>query len=149
MEPKKSYKSFRYRTSAVWSSGRKGTATAEGKPGLQFSSPPEFKGDAGVWTPEDLLVTGLNTCILETFLSFVERRGLGLVAYESSAEGLLEFTDGKYRFTEIALQPKIAVKSQEDVEKAKELVEAAHANCFISNSITATVKISPEIHIAS
>lgn len=148
MEAKKTYKSFHYRTSLAWQQGRKGTASAEGKPELQFSSPPEFKGDPGMWTPEDLLVTALNTCILETYLSFAERKGLGLVSYESSAEGLLEFTDGKYRFTEMALQLRIAVKTPEDVEKAKELIEVAHANCFISNSITAAVKISPEIRVA-
>ncbi len=148
MEAKKTYKSFSYRTSLAWKAGRKGMASAEGKPELEFSSPPEFKGDTGIWTPEDLLVTALNTCILETYLSFAERKGLSLAAYESAAEGLLEFTDGRYRFTEIALQLRIAVKTPEDVEKAKELIEVAHANCFISNSITAAVKISPDIRVA-
>jgi len=148
LEAKKTYKSFRYQTSLAWKEGRKGSASAEGKPELEFSSPPEFKGDPGIWTPEDLLVTALNTCILETFLSFAERKGLGLKAYESSAEGLLEYANGKYRFTEFTVQVRIAVATPEDVEKARELIDVAHANCFVSNSITAAVKISPEIRVA-
>jgi peroxiredoxin-like protein len=148
METKKTYKSFRYQTGVAWKERRKGTVSLPGKPELEISSPPEFKGDAGIWTPEDLFVSSLNTCIMETYLAFAERQGLELVAYECAAEGRLSFVEGKYRFTEITLQPQVTVKSQDEIEKARELVETAHANCFVSNSITAAVKITPQIRAA-
>ena len=147
METKKSWKSFHYQTRAVWKQGRRIKASVEGKPDLEISSPPEFKGDPGIWTPEDLFVTALNDCIMETFLAFAEQKGLGLAAYSSSAEALLEFKDGKYRFTEITVHPEVAVKSQEDVERARPLMESAHANCFVSNSITSSVRVFPEFRI--
>lgn len=149
METKKTRKSFRYQTQAVWKEGRKIKASVSGKPDLEMSSPPEFKGDPGFWTPEDLLVTALNVCIMETFLAFAEQKGLQLAAYDSSAETLLEFKDGKYRFTEINVHPQVAVKSQDDVESARQIMENAHANCFISNSVTATVTVSPEFRVAA
>ena len=149
METKRIRKSFRYQTQAVWKQGRKITASVAGKPDLEVSSPPEFKGDPGFWTPEDLLVTALNICIMETFLAFAEQKGLGLAAYESSAEALLDFKDGQYRFTEITVRPQVAVKSQEDLERARPIMESAHTHCFVSNSITSTVRVLPEFRVAS
>jgi peroxiredoxin-like protein len=147
METKKSRKSFRYQTHAVWKQARRIKASAAGKPDLEISSPPEFKGDQGIWTPEDLLVSALNTCIMETFLAFAEQKGLGLAAYDSSADALLEYKDGKYRFTEITVHPQVALKSQDDVERARQIMESAHANCFVSNSITSSVSVLPEFRV--
>jgi organic hydroperoxide reductase OsmC/OhrA len=149
MESKKSWKSFRYQTQAVWKQARRIKASAAGKPDLEISSPPEFKGDQGIWTPEDLFVTALNICIMETFLAFAEQKGLGLAAYDSSAEALLEFKDGKYRFTEITVHPQVALKSPDDVERARQIMKSAHDNCFVSNSITSSVSVLPEFRIAS
>ena len=71
-----------------------------------------------------------------------------LAAYDSSADALLEFKEGKYRFTEITVHPQVALKSQADVERAHEIMESAHANCFVSNSITCSVKVLPEFRSA-
>ena len=147
METKKSWKSFRYHTLGVWKQGRRIKVSVEGKPELEISSPPEFKGERGIWTPEDLFVTALNGCIMETFLAFAEQKGLELAAYESSAEALLDFKDGKYRFTEITVRPQVAVKTQEDIERARPIMGNAHANCFVSNSITSLVKVLPEFRV--
>ena len=147
METKKSWKSFRYQAHAVWKQGRRINASSAGKPDLEISSPPEFKGDPGIWTPEDLFVTALNNCIMETFLAFAEQKGLALAAYNSSADALLEFKEGKYRFTEITVHPQVALKSQDDVERAHEIMESAHGNCFVSNSITSTVRVLPEFRV--
>ena len=147
METKKSYKSFSYENHIAWKSARRGAVRAAGKPDLDVSSPPEFKGEAGIWTPEDLFVGSLNACILMTFVAFATQKGLDFASYECRAEGKLEFVEGKYRFTEVKLYPQIVVRSPQDVDRAKNLVETAHANCFISNSISAAVTLSPEIRV--
>ena len=89
------YKSFRYKANTSWSSARRGTLAAVGRPNIIVGSPPEFKGDAGVWAPEELLVGSLNTCMMLTFLTLAQARGLAPVGYESEAEGLLENVEGK------------------------------------------------------
>lgn len=100
MEAKK-YKSFRFTNNLVWSSGRRGRASAPGKPEMDIGSPPEFKGEPGLWSPEELLVGALNGCLMLTFVAMAQAKGLQFEAYESAAEGLLENVDGKYRITEI------------------------------------------------
>jgi organic hydroperoxide reductase OsmC/OhrA len=148
MEAKKAYKSFRYPSHLVWTGGRRGRAAAPGKPDLEIGSPPEFRGEEGVWSPEQLLVSSLNTCLMLTFFSLAERRGVELVAYESSAEGLLENVDGRYRITTVTVRPKVTLKSQAGLEAAREIMGKVEEHCFISNSVTAKVDLQPKFHAA-
>lgn len=147
VQPIKKYKTFSYATNAEWISDRQGVVRAGGKPDIQVSSPPEFKGVPDVWTPEDFLVSAVEQCTLTTFLAFGLRKGIPLKSYKSSAEGLLENTDGKYRFTKIKILPVISVESSWTKEQVEEIVHQAHDNCLIANSLTAEVSIEPTIII--
>jgi peroxiredoxin-like protein len=135
------YKSFRYKAKTTWTSARRGSLSAVEKSNIVVGSPPEFKGEPDVWTPEELLVGSLNTCIMLTFLSLAQGRGLTPAAYESEAEGLLENVDGRFRITEVTVRPHITVKQEAELERARELMERAEGECFISNSIKAKVNI--------
>jgi organic hydroperoxide reductase OsmC/OhrA len=145
----KKYKSFRFKNSLVWSTARRGRTSAPGKSEIDLGSPPEFKGEAGVWSPEELFVGALNGCLMLTFVAMAQAKGLQFVAYESAAEGLLENTDGKYRITEVSVTPNLVLKSQADLETARTIMGTVEENCFISNSITATVKLTPQFRVAS
>jgi organic hydroperoxide reductase OsmC/OhrA len=72
-----------------------------------------------------------------------------VVDYESSAQGTLEHKDGKYRVTQIAVQPRISLKSENDVEIAREAIKDAAESCMISNSILATVHLDPQFNAPS
>jgi organic hydroperoxide reductase OsmC/OhrA len=87
----------------------------------------------------------VNTCILLTFLTLAQARGLIPAGYESEAEGLLENVEGKYRITEVTVRPRIAVKSGADIEPTREIIEGAEAQCFMSNSVKAKVTVIPEL----
>jgi peroxiredoxin-like protein len=145
--PVKKFKSFTYHAGVEWKSDRQGFLRAEGKPQIDISSPPEFKGIPGVWTPEDMLVGAVDICQMSTFLAFGIRKGIQLKSYKSSAEGLLENVDGKYRFTKIIVKPTIVVEASWTKEQVEELVQIAHDNCLIGNSITAKVTVEPTIII--
>ena len=143
------YKTFRYKANTSWTSARRGTLAAEGRPNIVVGSPPEFKGEPGNWSPEELLVGSLNTCIMLTFLTLAQARGLTPVGYESAAEGLLENVDGKYRITEVSsVRPRIVVETDAQLEVGRKTMEGVEAQCFISNSITSRVKLTPEFVVA-
>ena len=142
--PARTYKSFRYKANTSWSSARRGTLAAAGRPNIIVGSPPEFKGEGGVWAPEELLVGSLNTCMMLTFLTLAQARGLTPVAYESEAEGVLENVEGKYRITEITVRPRVVVASDAELELARKVMEGVEAQCFISNSVRSQVKLTPE-----
>jgi peroxiredoxin-like protein len=142
------YKSFRYKAKTTWTSARRGSLSAAEKSNIVIGSPPEFKGEPDVWTPEELLVGSLNTCIMLTFLSLAQARGLTPAAYESEAEGLLENVEGRFCITEVTVRPQITVKQEGELERARELMERAEGECFISNSIKSKVKIIAEFSAA-
>jgi organic hydroperoxide reductase OsmC/OhrA len=144
VEPKRAYKSFRYKAKTAWSSARRGTLSAAGKPDVVVGSPPEFKGGPDVWSPEELLVAALNTCLMLTFLTFAQAKGLSPAGYESEAEGLLEHVDGKYRITRVDVRPRVLLGSEADIEAARKIMDGVEAQCFISNSITAEVVLTPQ-----
>jgi peroxiredoxin-like protein len=134
-------KVYTYHTSVKWTEQRKGVITCAGKPDIQVATPPEFKGHADIWSPEDLFVASANICLMTTFLAVSERAGLAFASYESSAEGKLELVDGKFQFTAITLKPTITLAASTEAAKAKELIEKAEANCLISNSMKAKVTL--------
>jgi organic hydroperoxide reductase OsmC/OhrA len=148
MESKRAYKSFRYKANTTWSSARRGALSATGKPNIVVGSPPEFKGDPDVWAPEELLVGSLNTCLMLTFLTMAQARGLTPVGYESEAEGLLENVEGKYRITEVTVRSRVVLKEEAELERARKTMEGVEAQCFISNSIRAKIKLSPDFVVA-
>lgn len=148
MQAKTAYKSFRYGNRLVWNGERHGRTSASGKPEMDIGSPPEFKGQPGVWCPEELLVAALNGCLMLTFVSLAQSKGLAFTGYESAAEGLLENVDGKYRITEVSVQPSVVLKSEADLETARAIMDRVEENCFISNSITARVKLVPQLRVA-
>jgi organic hydroperoxide reductase OsmC/OhrA len=123
--------------------------SAAGKPNIVVGSPPEFKGEPDVWAPEEMLVGSLNTCMMLTFLTLAQRQGLTPVGYESEAEGLLDNVEGKYHITEVTIRPRVTLKSEAELELARKSMESVDAHCFIANSISARITLTPEFVVAS
>ncbi|MGD0590079.1 MAG: OsmC family protein [Bacteroidota bacterium] len=144
-QPLKKFKTFMYHSSLVWHEARQGMLSSTGKPPIEVSSPPEFKGIPGLWTPEDLFVASVEICTMSTFLSFGGRKNIPLVSYRSTAKGVLESVEGKYRFTRITIIPEIIVRNEWTEQQVKDVVHEAHENCLIANSISAEVEIVPNI----
>ena len=139
------HKTFSYCTGLRWLGDRSGLVHSEGKPDLRGASPPEFKGEAGVWTPEHLFVAAVELCTMATFAAFAAHRNLDIVCYESSAEGTLEFVDGSYQVTRVVLRPRIMVADAAAVPNVERTLQDAHRSCIIANSIRSAVSVEPVI----
>lgn len=144
-QPRAKFKSFRYQTELEWVGGRASMVRSDGKPSFRVASPPEFNGEAGVWTPEDLLVAAVETCTMTTFVSFAERRNLAIVSYVSCAEGLMENVEGSFQFTKIILKPTIVISDPADLDSVRQTLDDSHKKCFIANSIRAEILLEPKI----
>jgi peroxiredoxin-like protein len=149
MEPKVKPKVFQYTVGVRWTGEKRGKMTAAGKPDAEVATPPEFQGHPGIWSPEDLLVSAVNTCTMTTFLAFAAKQGLPLASYTCEATGTLEMADGKFRFTRIRLEPRIGILRPEDREKAITVFRQAERNCLVANSLNTTVEGEPQIVLAA
>jgi organic hydroperoxide reductase OsmC/OhrA len=139
------HKMFTYKTSLSWKGGKVGTLSADGKPTITVGSPPEFNGESGVWTPEDMFVASVEVCHMMTFLAFAAKAQVPIISYQSRANGVLEFIDGEYRFTRIVLFPSITVVKLVKEEKVSEMLREAHKHCLVANSIASIVEVNPTI----
>jgi peroxiredoxin-like protein len=137
---------FFYDTTVEWKSEKDGTVAGAGLPPVEVGAPPEFKGHAGNWSPEHLLVASVNTCFMLTLLAIAENSNVPLVSFSSSARGKLEkVSGGGYQLTEIVVKPTVVIATFEHLERMPRILEKAKANCFITNSIKSAVTLLPEI----
>jgi len=140
-------KKFIYKNSIKWLSDRKGLFSSSDKPEVEVATPPEFKGHPGIWTPEDLFVVSVNSCIMTTFLYYCEKEEIEFLSYESEGEGILERVDNTFMISEIKIKPRILVKQKSDIQRVKNIIELCEKNCLISNSIKSKVEVMPEISV--
>ena len=116
------------------------------KPPIPGSSDPTFRGDPARWNPEELLVASVSACHKLWYLHLCAEAGIVVVAYVDHAAGVMQETpDGSGSFTRVILRPKITLTAGSDMAKARELHHAAHAKCFIANSVNFPVEHEPEI----
>ena len=138
--------SYRYRTSAHWSAHHTGIVEAEDIPRtINFSAPPEFRGEPGLWTPEHLLVAAVATCFISTFRAMAEASKLEIVGLEASVEGVLEKGEGGFSFTRYTVYPRLTIAREEDREKACRLLAKAEHVCLVSRSLNGRVDMRPEV----
>ena len=116
----------------------------EGKPPLEGSADPTFRGDPGRHNPEDLLVAALSACHMLSYLAACARADIEVVAYEDQASGMMTLKDGRMRFTEVTLAPKVTIGAG-DLEQARGLHAKAHEVCFIANSVNFPVLNMPTV----
>jgi|SRR6516164_7799801 organic hydroperoxide reductase OsmC/OhrA len=149
MERKSEEKTFHYQARTTWRAARQGVLSAPGKPDVVVGSPPEWKGRPDNWAPEELLVASVNSCIMLTFLTLAQARGVELVGYDSDADGTLEKVSGVYQMTEITVRPRVVIASEAQRAAAQRAMDHVEAHCFMSQSVKAKVTLIAEIAVAA
>ena len=142
-------KTFYYKVGVRWQEAKKGMLSSEGKPDVIVATPPEFLGHAGCWSPENLFVASISSCIMTTFLYYAKKQKLQFIRYNSDAEGILEMVNGQFMFSQVTVRPKLVIPLSEDKDKAENIFELSEKNCLISNSVKSKVIILPEIIMGS
>lgn len=120
--------------------------TVAGKPAINASSDPSFRGNPSKYNPEELFLASISNCHMLWYLHLCAVNGVTVINYKDNARGIMEEgTDGSGKFTSVTLHPVVTVASKKMIEKAKELHSEANKFCFIANSLNFVVKHQPEI----
>jgi organic hydroperoxide reductase OsmC/OhrA len=112
---------------------------------LSLSGDPAFGGDPTFLNPEQLLVMAASSCQLLSFLAVAARARIDVVDYQDSAEGEMPEEDLPMRITRIRLRPRITVRGDVDEARIRHLVDVAHRECFIANSLKTKVVVEPAV----
>ena len=150
-----------YYSKLVWSGGEHGPtesvetysrefrAEIDGKPPLRGSADPAFHGDPTLYNPEDLLMIAVSSCHMLSYLAVCAHAGISVVSYEDSAVGTLARRDGRVKFVDVLLRPKVVLGEGSDIAKAEALHEKAHNICVIVNSVDFPVRHEAEVMVAT
>ena len=143
--------SYHYRATARWTDGRRGVVEGEslGQEAFAFTSPPEFGGPSGRWTPEHLFVAAVATCFTITFRAIAEFSKFQPLGLEVTAEGVLEKAEGGFQFTRVILRPALTIAQESDRERGLRLLEKTERSCLVSRSLKSQVTLEPTLRVAN
>jgi organic hydroperoxide reductase OsmC/OhrA len=141
-----------YHAKLVWSGAAQGPTRSvenysrefrveiDGKPPLRGSADPGFHGDAALYNPEDLLMSALCSCHMLSYLAVCAHAGIAVRSYEDAAVGTLARREGKVKFVDVLLRPRVVLEPGSDIEKARALHDKAHNICVIVSSVNFPVR---------
>jgi organic hydroperoxide reductase OsmC/OhrA len=117
---------------------------AAGRPEIQGSSDPAFRGDKTRYNPEQLLVASIAACHMLWYLHLCAEAGVVVVEYKDHSTGIMQETaNGGGFFTEVTLYPEVIVQEPGMIEKANSLHKQANELCFIARSVKFPVHHKP------
>jgi organic hydroperoxide reductase OsmC/OhrA len=114
---------------------------------VTLSADPAFRGEASRLNPEQLVIIAASSCQLLSFLAIAARTGMDILEYDDEAEAEMPEDDLPVRITRIRLKPRILVSPNTNQERIRQLVELAHNECYIANSLKCQVSVEPTIEV--
>ncbi|WP_221797637.1 OsmC family protein [Oceanobacter mangrovi] len=96
--------------------------------------------------PEKMLAASLAACHMMTFLALAAKKRLQVLSYDDTAVAeLSRRDDGKFYVSCIRLSPKVVFEGDKvpDDEAIEAMHHKAHDHCFIANSVSCEVVVTP------
>lgn len=112
---------------------------------MPASSDAAFLGDPDRPNPEQLLVAAASSCQMLSFLAVASRARVDVVDYRDEAVGEMPEGNRPMSVTRIVLRPRITVTGEPPRAKVERLVEVAHRECFIAQSLRSEIVIEPTL----
>jgi organic hydroperoxide reductase OsmC/OhrA len=138
-------KEFHFPLSVEHVGGRRVAAQVAGKPAIEITPPPEFRGtDPTTWSPEDFLVAAAASCLAVTFTGLAAREGLVYSGLTVDADGVAGMrSDEKFGFTRLRMRLEVET---DRAEEARRLAEQAEEKCLVSASLDLPVETEIVVH---
>jgi len=110
---------------------------------LALSSDAAFRGDSAALNPEVLLLAAAVSCQLLSFLAVAARARVDVVDYRDDADAEMPEDVEPMRFTRVVLRPRITVRGAVAESRLAHLVEVAHRECYVANSLRSELVVEP------
>jgi len=114
---------------------------------LLLSGDRAFGGDPERLNPEQLLLAAASSCQLLSFLAVCARARIDVASYSDSASAEMPEDDRPVRITRILLRPRIVIAGEAHEERLPRLIDLAHRECYVANSLGSEITIEAEISI--
>ncbi|MDR7379207.1 organic hydroperoxide reductase OsmC/OhrA [Rhodoferax ferrireducens] len=102
--------------------------------------------DPSAVDPEEAFIAALSSCHMLWFLDLAARAGWVVDSYRDAATGLMaRNSQGRMAMAQVTLHPAVQFGGDRQPSRAEleQLHHAAHAECYIANSVTTEVLCEP------
>jgi organic hydroperoxide reductase OsmC/OhrA len=124
-------------------------STPPAKTELTLSGDPAFKGEPDLPNPEQLLLAAASSCQLLSFLARAARSRIEVTSYTDEAAAIMPEDDPPTRITQITLRPRITVGPDANLDRVYRLVDKAHEDCYVANTLNAEIRIEASVTAAT
>jgi len=140
----------KYRVIAWWSAGKAGLAKSDSAPNaIHFTAPTQFGGCEGRWSPEDLLLAAVACCYTTTFRAVAEYSKFEYTDLEVETHGVIRKVESGYQFDTIVIRPTVTIVSEDDLQRARLLLEKAKRLCLVSRALSVPQICEPQVRVAA
>jgi organic hydroperoxide reductase OsmC/OhrA len=116
---------------------------------LVLSADRAFRGRPEHLNPEQLVVLAASSCQLLSFLATAARARIDVLAYHDDAEGMMSSDDHPVCLTRIVLRPRILVAPGPTLDRVRHLVDVAHRECYVANSLRTQIDVQAQIEFSA
>jgi organic hydroperoxide reductase OsmC/OhrA len=118
---------------------------SEGLPALTTTTPMEFDGPGGDWSPETMLVAAIAGCFALTFQGAARRAGLTWISLVCHVTGKLDRVERLTRFVQFDVEAVLRVPEGTNEERARHVLARAEDTCLIARSLSGATHLCATI----
>ncbi|MHA1907128.1 MAG: OsmC family protein [Candidatus Thorarchaeota archaeon] len=133
-----------YISKAVWDGQTGGTATVTDDREIIFDTPKTYGGGGEAVCPDEMFVSAVLGCLINTFLDFKRKTMLELIDISLNGEATAKFDSEGYQIVGIKVQGKVVVDI-DDIEYGERAVEMMKKYCHLTRSIKECIPIEYDI----
>jgi organic hydroperoxide reductase OsmC/OhrA len=133
-----------YRVTAWWTAGRSGIVKSSfAVSAIHFSAHPELGGLEGRWTPKDLLLSAIASCLITTFQEVARSSNFEFTDLEAEVEA------GKHLISLVTLRVRLTIADKDQRAHGMELLNKAADLCWATLAVTNPRSLEMEVAISN
>jgi organic hydroperoxide reductase OsmC/OhrA len=135
-----------FNASVTWTGGHEGDVILEGKPLLSITSPTQWEGKPGIYSPQDLFISAIAGCYITTFATLMDRMQQPVKAHQAIGRAVLQrHPEGGWHFTDVYVTMNITVPKEAILSQVERAVSLTEKYCQVSRSLACKLHIKPNI----
>jgi organic hydroperoxide reductase OsmC/OhrA len=135
-----------YKSQAVWDGRTGGTATTSEDRQIVFDTPKTYGGYGEGVCPDEMFVSAVLGCLMNTFLDFQRKTMLEVQGITLRGEATAKFDSEGYSITGIKIEGEVTV-DPDDYEFAERAVAMMKKYCHLTRSIKQCIPIEYDVTI--
>ena len=135
-----------YTAQAVWDGKTGGVATATEGRTIVFDTPKTYGGNGNGICPDELFVSAVLGCLMNTFLDFQRKTGLEVVSIDLDGEATAKFDKEGYQIVGIKIGGTVVVDPDE-IEFGERAVVMMKKYCHLTRSIKDCIPIEYNVEV--